>query len=354
MIMEPKIYFIVGLQRSGTTLLSVLLGQHPDILMENNAIGFRIITCFKNLYTLLPHNIGIDENEFLEWLIENDEKGRLAELLDYKNIAEYSNIRKLVEGSIYKKLEQNNKKVWGDKSPNLQHFMGDLMLLIPNAKIIHIVRDGRSNAYSMSRRSYKNLSLCAQKWVDGNIFGIVNQHILGKDNYQLVQYENLLLQPEKELQSICDFLDIPFTTEMLDLSNQEIAEDKKYVKSSLIQSKIDDWKRALSKKETEQIEKIQGPLLKKMGYELTSNITEFKLLSLRKQIFYNQVDNFKQLFRRKSIGMKNKEKIVMERSFKNRAYEFITVLTRDLLSLKIFKSLFSRYFYREKYFKKKD
>ena len=352
--MNKSMFFIAGVQRSGTTLLSVLLEQHPDILMQPTAIGFRIITCFKNLYTLLPHNTGIDKNDLLEWLIENDEKGRLAELLDYENVANYNNIRELVESSIAEKLTQNNKKIWGDKSPNIQHFMSDLMLLVPNAKIIHIIRDGRANAYSMSRRSYKNLSLCAQNWVDGNIFGIVNQHILGKDNYHIVQYENLLLQPKKELQSVCDFLNIPFTTDMLNLSNQDIVEDKKYVKSSLVTSKIDDWKKALSKKEIEQVEKIQGPLLKKMGYELESNIKQFKLLSLRKQLFYNQIDNFKQLFRRKSIGMKNKEKIVMERSFKNRAYEFLTVLIRDFLSLKIFKSLFSRYFYREKYFKKKD
>jgi hypothetical protein len=230
------------------------------------------------------------------------------------------------------------------------------MLLIPEAKIVHIVRDGRANAYSMSKRSYRNLKLSAQAWVDGNIFGLVNQNILGSGNYMLLKYENLLTNPEKELISICDFLGLPYVAEMLDLTNNDLPEGKKYVKSFFDQSKIDGWKSQLSLNEVAQIEMIQGPLLEKMGYPLVASIepSRYKYLSLRRRIFYNQLDNFKQLFRSKQLGMRAQELVEINLPFKNRLYSFLTILTRDFFALPIFKSLFRRYFYKEKYFKKEE
>ncbi len=350
--MSGKIFFIVGVQRSGTTLLQKALSKHPDVLMQKRSIAFRIITCFKNIYDLLPFNIQHDKREFLQWLIENDEKGRLAELIDYKNIEQYENIRELIKQSIYKKIDANEKKIWGDKSPNLQHYINDLMLLIPEAKILHIVRDGRANAFSTATRSYRNIELSAQQWVDGNIYGLVNQDIVGQGNYKILKYEKLLNEPQKELQSICDFLEISFSESMLDLSDDKLTEDKKYVKSFFDTSKINRWKEQLSLKEIEKIEKIQGRLLKKLGYQLETQPNSFKTLSLRKRIFLNQKDNVRLLFKRKRMGMKEQEFVELNLSFKNRLHTFFTVLVRDLMSMPIFKSLFSRYFFREKYFNK--
>lgn len=352
--MKRKIFFIVGVQRSGTTLLQKLLSKHPDVLMEKRSIAFRIITCFNNLYDLLPFNVQHDEKEFLQWLIENDEKGRLAELIDFQNIEQYENVRALIKQSIYKKIDQNGKKIWGDKSPNLQHYINDLILLIPEAKILHIVRDGRANAYSMSSRSYQNLELSAQKWVDGNIFGLVNQSILGSENYKILPYENLLTDPQKELESVCDFLEIPFSETMLDLSDNKMAEEKRYVKSFFDTSKIDKWKEQISLKEIKKVESIQGTLLEKFGYKLTIHPHNFKTLSLKRRIFLNQKDNVKLLFKKKRTGMKDQQFVELNLSFKNRLYTFLTVLTRDFMSLPIFKSLFSRYFFRVKYFQKKE
>ena len=352
--MSGKIFFIVGVQRSGTTLLQKILSKHPAVFMEKRAIAFRIITCFKNLYDLLPFNVAHREEAFLKWLVKNDEKGRLAELIDFEKVGEYSDLRELIQQSIYKKTAGEGKQIWGDKSPNLQHYMNDLMLLIPEAKILHIVRDGRANAYSMATRSYQNLELSAQKWVDGNIFGLVNQQILGKENYKILQYEKLLTNPEDELKTVCDFLEIPFSETMLDLSDNPLAEEKRYVKSFFDTSKIDSWKQKLSKKELKKVETIQGDLLEKLGYSLMTQPKSIKNLSLRKRLFLNQIDNVKLLFKRKRVGMKEQELVTMNLSFKNRLYSFLTVFIRDFFSLSIFKSLFSRYFYRQKYFDKTE
>lgn len=352
--MSGNSFFIVGVQRSGTTLLQALLERHPDVLMQQRAIGFRLVTCFNNFYDLMPHNLHLEPKEFQKWLIENDEKGRLAKLLDFENIEKHETIREFVHHSISKKLKENNKKIWGDKSPNLQHFSNEVSKFMPDAKMIHIIRDGRANAYSLSNRGYKNLRLSAQEWVDGNIYGLLNQDFLGKEKYKIIKYEYLLRQPEKEMKSVCEFLNIPFVPEMLDLADKNLEEEKKYVKSFFDVSKVDKWKTQLSPRELKKVEKIQGQLLEKLGYELALDLksSDYRQLSLRRRIFLNQIDNFKLLFKRKRIGMKEKQKVEMNLSFRSRFKTFVTVFVRDFVSMRIFKSLFSKIFYREKIYKK--
>lgn len=342
-------FFIVGVQRSGTTLLSVMLSKHPDILMEKQSIAFRLITCFKNMYDLLPFNIQHQKEAILQWLIQNDEHGKLAKLMDLNAIDKHKNIRGLIQHSIDKKLREQNKQVWGDKSPNLQHYLNDLMLLMPNAKIIHIIRDGRANAYSMSSRSYRHLLLSAQQWVDGNIEGLVNQQILGKDVYKIIHYEDLLLDPENGIKAVCQFLNLPYSSKMIALADEATISDKSYVKSYFDTTKIDKWKQQLTASQVAKIETIQGPLLEKLKYPLVNEI-KHKPLSLAKRISYNQVDNVKQLFRSKRIGMKDRKKVLLHISFKSRLQNFAKNFIQDVFSRPIFKAVFSRVFYKRKYF----
>lgn len=349
---EGKTFFIVGVQRSGTTLLQKLLSQHPDIFMEPRSIAFRMVSCINNYYRLLPFNLQIEKNKFLHWLIKNDAKGRLGKLLDIQNMAKYETVQDLYKASIAQELEKNNKKLWGDKSPNLQYFIADLKLLLPSTKVIHIVRDGRANAYSLSTRGYRNLKLSAQNWVDGNVQGLINQNILGKENYLIIKYEDLLSHPEAQMRMICDFLNLPFSENIIQLLGNKMEEEKNYVKSFFDTSKIDKWKTQLSSKEVKKIEKIQGTLLQKMGYELANPFhqSDFKLLSTRWKIYYNQLDNFRALFRKKKIGMKNQKVMELNIPFKNRLYDYLRFLVQDLFSKPIFFSLFRRSFYKKKYF----
>ena len=344
-------FFIVGVQRSGTTLLSVMLSKHPDILMEKKSIAFRIITCFKNLYDLLPFNIQFQKEAILQWLIQNDEKGRLAKLIDLDAISQQKNIRGLIQHSIDKKLREQNKQIWGDKSPNLQHYLNDLILLMPNTKIIHIIRDGRANAYSTSSRSYRHLLLSAQQWVDGNIEGLINQQILGEDAYKIIYYEDLLQDPENEMKAVCQFLNLSYSNEMITLADKATSSAKSYVKSYFDTTKIDNWKRQLTTNQIAKIEKIQGPLLRELNYALINEIKHAPL-SLARRILFNQLDNVKQLFRSKRMGMKGKKKVLLHISFKSRLQTFAKNFIQDIFSRPIFKTVFSRIFYKRKYLKK--
>lgn len=347
-----KSLFIVGAQRSGTTLLSVMLEQHPDILMEKRSVSFRLISAFKNAVEILPDNLGSERNDFYRWLVKHDYKGRLASLLDLENLEKYSSIKQLVEGSIARKLEQNGKIYWADKAPNLQFFIPDLLLFIPEAKFIHIIRDGRANAYSLARRSYQHLQWSAQHWVDANIPGLVNRDLLGADRYHFVKYEELLLEPEDTLRRLCAFLELPFSSGMVELGQGNIAEEERYVKSSLETQKIEGYLSKLTPRELLKMERIQRPMLEQLAYPIHSRpVPEYRPLSLTQKIMYHQYANLKMLFRTKQDGMRNRKNLEIKLPFRNRAYTFLLKLGQDLLSTPIVRSVFRRTFYKHRYFR---
>ncbi|MEL6143584.1 MAG: hypothetical protein AAFU67_18435, partial [Bacteroidota bacterium] len=76
-----------------------------------------------------------------------------------------------------------------------------------------------------------------------------------------------------------------------------------------------------------------------------------KPLKLRARLYYSQADSFRALFRRKRMGMIDKENVELNLSFRSRLIAYITQFVSDFLSRPIYKSLFSRYFYRSKYYR---
>lgn len=345
--------FITGVQRSGTTLLSVMLGRHPEILMEDRVISFRLLTVIQNAAEIWPYNLEVDQEVFYHWLIRHDSKGRLAEFLDYEDRPAGETLQQLIHRSIDQRLTDHQKQCWGDKGPNLQYYMPGLLQLFPKARFVHIVRDGRATALSMSRRSYQSLRLSAQEWVDGNVQAMVQREVMGLQRVLIIRFEDLLSEPEETLRKVCNFLSITYSAQMLDLQ-QDIPEEERYVKSSLQPDKINAFQKELPPHRLRQLERIQGPLLRRLGYQLLSDppLTDFRPLSLSRQILLRQAGNFHQLFRYRREGMVGRKKVEVTMSFPRRVHHFLMYLSRDLFSKSIHRRLFQSVYYKKKYYRK--
>ena len=152
--MEPlNAFFIAGTQRSGTTLLSVVLGRHPEIDIDGNALAFRLTSVAKLHQEILPYNVEHSWPELQGWLIQQDFKGRMAELFDGIDLEQHGCMQSAIHAAMQKRLQQNGKSVFGDKVPDMEHFIPELLMLVPQAKIIHMVRDGRASAASKAKRT---------------------------------------------------------------------------------------------------------------------------------------------------------------------------------------------------------
>lgn len=349
--MSANSFFIAGEQRSGTTLLSVILSRHSGAYIDGYSVGFRLVSCFSHFSTVLPYNGAYSNKEIQSWLIKNDYKGRLAELLDYENLDNFSSAQTVIQDGIDRRLAEHGKVIFGDKSPGIHHFMSDVLALIPKARFIHVVRDGRAVAYSQYSRTGKLLSIAAQDWVDGISKGITNQAWVGKEAYHMVRYEDLVEHPEKTVRAICDFLEIPFEPQMMEASDHD---EDNYVLPTFEKSKIEGFREKLSERQLYKAEKIMAPMLERLNYELYTSAKQkpHKQLSVGRRILLNQQNSIKRLFISKRKGMQNRKVVDVKIPLRVRVKKFLFEVGGDFLSERAFKRVFRKKWIRKVYIDK--
>jgi hypothetical protein len=346
-------FIIAGEQRSGTTLLSEVLGRHSQVYIDGYSVGFRLVSCFKHYTRVLPYNAAESQSAIQSWLIENDYKGRLAEFIDYKNLERFPSAQAAIQDGIDNRLSTEAKKVFGDKSPGIHHFMPELLTLVPKARFIHVVRDGRAVAHSQYKRTGKHVELAAQDWVDGNAKGLTNLAWLGADKYLMLKYEDLLSEPENTLKAVCKFLNLEYEPAMT-AGKKADGQPDDYVLPSFEVAKIDEYKSGLKARQLRRIEKIEAPLLRRFGYELINELPagSHRQLSIFRRIWLNQLDNFKRLFVSRRKGMHNRKNVDLQIPLKVRLRNFAFEWGRDFLPEKVFRRVFRKRWIKDVYMKK--
>ena len=124
---EPKLIFIVGLPRSGTTLTHQIISSHSKVY------GAGELTILNDLF-----NKRIFDNDFIKLFNE-----------EIDNNPEF----KELSSQLYGKFKQFNEKIILDKAPLNFRWIGFIKLLFPSAKIIHCKRNLKDTALSI----YKNV-----------------------------------------------------------------------------------------------------------------------------------------------------------------------------------------------------
>jgi hypothetical protein len=206
--------FVVGMWRSGTSLLYALLNQHPDIgLMYED-----------DLPLLWPLFIGgrAKGDWLARWNFWNStpdrhkfEAARVpATPLTLKAALEFA----------YKSA---GTAIWGAKSPNYYDSMTSLAQIFPNARFVIIWRDLRGICGSITRASQKPSWFGRVGMVHRTILGYhamkVQRDRLVKTGLPLheIYYENMVSDPKGTMKGICNFLQIRFDPNMCSLRNAD-------------------------------------------------------------------------------------------------------------------------------------
>lgn len=287
-----KKVFILGNPRSGTSLIRLMLQQHSNIVAPPES-GF--MQWWFNKYK----NWKIDDNS------DNEVDKFLDDLFTSKKIETWNLSRNNLKNNILQKKPKNygelmaiiymaykfyseNLKVIVDKNNYYINHLEDIKQIWPEAKFIHVVRDGRDIACSYldvnklkTRSPYKpklstSIERIAYEWIENNrkIFKL-SEHYLEK--YILIKYEDIVFKPKETLSKICKFLDVVFEPEMLTYykkkSNKyieptETIDWKKKVLEKPDWKKVGRHKKELSKEQIELFNKIASNDLIFYGYQL--------------------------------------------------------------------------------------
>lgn len=296
--MSSRPLFIVGCDRSGTTLLRLMLTRSPQLHILHETGFLRTLREEKDTYgdfthprqrwyfirDLQHHRATTETYSFSAFdLTDEEAEASLAGAapVDFAGAA-----RALFQAAAHKK----DASRWGDKTPRHVLILPWLAEAFPEAQFLHIIRDGRDVAASFRRAGWKsgNLRAAAQTWCDRVEAGREAGAQLPSDRYREVRYETLVYDPENTLQALCEWLDLPFTPAMLRYHKKSEAllpdaHEELYEQTHrpVDPSRAQAWKHELASHEVADIEDVAGELLKELNYGLTGAGVPLWLRGLR-------------------------------------------------------------------------
>lgn len=243
-------FFIVGSPRSGTTLLRSVLDAHPNLCCAPWETGF-----FDAIQTYQKVNFGsprgsefnycpLKRGEFIRWARES------FDLL------------------MHQLTHSIEKPRWGEKTPAHVFQIDFIKEVYPNARFIHIIRDGHDVVKSLMNVNWgpRDIKWSTHRWIDSVNAGIEAQDRLGSTVVHDVNYEALTSDPQNTLQDICEFLDEEFEPRILNFhrpdQNSWNREEKPISSKSLNQKRY----RKLTLREKIYFKRHASPLLKRLGY----------------------------------------------------------------------------------------
>jgi hypothetical protein len=288
----PAMPIIVGAPRSGTTLLRFMLDAHSDLAIPPET-GF----------LPLSEKLRVKGDKLRKKFFESVVNHPLAQPCwpDFE-IPKETFWRALSEITPFSVTEgfrafyrlyanRHGKTRWGDKTPIYCQHLNTIRKVLPEARFIHIIRDGRDVSLSLRQMWFSpgpDIETQAKYWAD--CVRSARSAGVGHDDYIEVRYEELVVNTKATLMNVCAHIDLDFQEAMLNYHvrvPERLREHKGRVSSNgtvlvtqaqrWAQQKLTTqppkhdrtlvWKRAMSPDEVKRFEIVAGGLLEELGYE---------------------------------------------------------------------------------------
>ena len=263
-----RLFFIVGVGRSGTSLLQSILTSHSQIAIPPETGFVR-----KNIFSW-EKNKSLNFDKYTEI---NPKLARVEELFDDRQTKEYKTDVYFYTAFLKKYVANNNKSLTGDKDPRLIEFIDAASAIFPEARFIHLIRDPRDVLLSKKKAAW---SKGKPSWYHtfANYVQLKMGEWQGKqlDNgrYLVMTYEDILGSPEATISKVCNFLNVNFESTMLsfqdkakELVSEEEKQWKKETMGPLLKNNTGKWKGKLTVKEVALTEKLCEQAFHIGGYE---------------------------------------------------------------------------------------
>jgi hypothetical protein len=287
--------FVVGMNRSGTTLLRMMLDAHPQLTIppethfvpdlikaarEPNATPESALEAMKSAREW--GDFGFSDEEML---------GRLRAL---DAIRPGPAVRTFYDAY----TEQQGKPRWGEKTPTYVQKMKLIQRAVGEARFIHVIRDGRDVALSVLDRTVRELTAVdiAGRWQKK--ITKARQDAPKLDHYIEVRYEDLILDTEPALRRICKFIELPWDDAVLSYHERSAERLKEMARALPAEGRAKElsverrmathemttkppsadrvarWRTQMSAEQRESFEAVAGGLLEELGYPTGADAVE--------------------------------------------------------------------------------
>lgn len=191
-----------------------------------------------------------------------------------QGVDSYAKLLQFVVKTYADAVGRGDATVWIDHTPHNREHVVYLSQMFPDAKFVHIVRDGRAIAASFKTLPWRNhgtVKIC-RYWIEKVGQGLAAESYLGSERCVRVRYEDLITNPGGVLEQLSPFLGLDFEPQMLigggfgppALTVSQHA----LVGKPADPKRINAWEQKLSARDIEVFEASSGDMLACLGYPL--------------------------------------------------------------------------------------
>lgn len=273
----PEPFFIVGNDRSGTTLLRLMLDAGPEVAIPPESMFLTDSVAVRQARALGDVEAA---SRFMSEIWQHP-KVRLWELPSSSpsvpsGLSHEAAYRFAVEAPFVAYARKAGKARWGDKTPHYVHHIDELLQIWPGARFVVMVRDGRDVALSVEKLPFgpNNAWAAAQWWARGIRVGqrAAQAH---PEHVIIVRYEDLVASAGPVVQRICMFLGLQFAEEMLAIDSVDqgkIVPDQRSWFPTLFEgihtSAVERWRTEMPVRDQRIFAALAGDELASCGYEI--------------------------------------------------------------------------------------
>lgn len=240
---KESLIFVVGNSRSGTTLLGEILGLNTEIFT------FEELHFFENLWSSEEHDVVFSQKQALQlaarllciqdndYLNQNNfkqfykEAGEIVSQIPQQKLNSLTIFQTFLQYVVLKK----GKTIPCEQTPRNVFYLAEILKHYPESRIINIIRDPRdvllSQKYKWRLRFLGATNIpyreAVRSWC--NYHPIITSKLWNASinaankfrnhpRFYTVMFEDLVTNPEKIMQEVCDFIQIDFNPEMLQVT----------------------------------------------------------------------------------------------------------------------------------------
>lgn len=268
--------FVVGMPRSGTTLLSSLLDAHPNLVVAPETHYFT--RCWtggriddwadvERMLARLDQQPGVHDMAF-----SDEEWAAIRERLRGLEAPTHGDILRALLDTY---AARSDASAWGEKTPDHLRTVPEIARQFPDAVFLAIIRDPRDVVLSLQNLPWSRRTMPEQAWTWRRYTArIARYHKNYEDRFFSLRYEALITEPEGTLRDVCAFLETAFRASMLRLEEQETrpfdADREPWKQKSGQQidpTNREKWRTQMPQAKRVLIEIIVGHWLTVYGYE---------------------------------------------------------------------------------------
>lgn len=258
--------FILGMNGSGTTMLADCLGKHSELFSipyETKVIPFHLANLhrFGDMRTIearraLAAQIGATK---AFWLANHRRNIELGD--DELSEPSFAGV---IDALFARLARGTGKRRWVEKSPQNLGRVNEIAAAFPDARFVHIIRDGRDCAQSLHRRWKYEPVVSIYRWRRLVELGRRAGAEIGPARYLEIRYEELTTDPQRIMTAVCVFLGVAFEPQVL-LASMRTA-NPGVVAAGAIVGNSERWRRYFPLRTVKAMERTSGDFLAELGY----------------------------------------------------------------------------------------